>query len=65
MNTENHTVFHLSINHQGRVSLWDSAGDAMRGKEDGEINLEFKLTPAQTQLLTSTQRKARAPRRSK
>jgi hypothetical protein len=37
----------LSINAAGRLSLWDNAGQADRGKEDNEVVARLTLTPDQ------------------
>lgn len=56
---------HLSINHGGRVSLWDDERASLRGKEDGEITVLLALTPDQELLLKRAQVAARPPRRGK
>lgn len=48
MNTDNHTKLYLSINHEGRVSLWDTPAAAASGKENGELDFQLALTLEQT-----------------
>lgn len=50
--------FHLSINRHGRVSLWDSIGDAVDGCEAGEVVLDLVITDDQARLIREAQEKA-------
>lgn len=42
---------HLLVNHEGRLSLWDTQRKAILGKEGGEVQLELRLTPTQLGIL--------------
>lgn len=54
---------HLSVNPDGRLSLWDSERKAMDGKEDGETTFSITLTPEQHALVRSKQARSRHPLR--
>lgn len=54
---------HLSINPDGRVSLWDNERSMMDGKEDGEISFHLELTTSQIIQLKDRQARSRYPRK--
>jgi hypothetical protein len=54
---------YLSVNHEGRVSLWDTERKALQGKEDGEIYLKLELTSGQERDIENASLRAEQPRR--
>lgn len=43
----NEIILHLTVNHEGRISLWDSAEIAQRGMEKHEVYCPMGLTAQQ------------------
>jgi hypothetical protein len=55
-----HGILHLTVNADGRLSLWDSPDAALRGKETDEINVQVSLTADQMRLVLRAQALARS-----
>ena len=49
-------VFHLTVNKDGAVSIWDRAGQAQ--SIEGEVYVEMLLTPAQQGKVIAAQQQA-------
>lgn len=63
MNNYEDGKFNLSVNPDGRVSLWDTMRSATQGKEDGEMSFELQLTDAQRATIANMQSRSRKPRK--
>lgn len=51
MNVHNGSIVYLSVNHDGRLSLWDTQRAAVDGRERHEALIALQLTADQLALI--------------
>jgi len=47
--------FHLTVDRNGRVSLWDSQPKALKGKDPHEYYVYMRLSEGQADMITRAQ----------
>ena len=65
MNNYPHGIVSLTVNGDGRLSLWDSPAVALKGKEEEEVAVALTLTASQIRILIRAEVLARGRREIK
>ena len=51
MSNHKNGIVHCTVDHNGRLSLWDSLQKAIAGKESHEVNVDLTLTVHQIRIV--------------
>jgi hypothetical protein len=57
-------ILHLTVNADGRLTLWDTPTAALKSRETDEINVQLSLTAEQMRLVLRAEHLARERKRS-